>query len=132
MFNISFGEIFIIATIGLIIIGPERLPETARFIGHLLSRLQRQAATVKADVRREMELEDMKSIQREYQDATKELKKSFESPAQELNQVAADATKAITPSSSTSEKTAKSSDVGTASSENTDTAQSADTKLPRE
>ena len=60
MFGISFGEILLIVTVGLIIVGPKRLPETARFIGHLFSRVHRQVNSVKADIRREMDLEDIK------------------------------------------------------------------------
>ena len=88
MFSISFGEIALIAAVGLIIIGPQRLPQTARFVGHLVSRLQRQAAGIKADIRREMELEDLKSIHQEYQDAATQVQKTFNQQTRELNQAA--------------------------------------------
>ena len=91
MFNISFGEVFIIAVIGLAVIGPKRLPETARFVGHLVSRLQRQAASVKNDIRREMELEDIKSIHRDYADAKHDAENAFNSEAQKWRSVAKDA-----------------------------------------
>ena len=91
MFNISFGEVFIIAVIGLAVIGPKRLPETARFVGHLVSRLQRQAASVKNDIRREMELEDIKSIHRDYADAKRDAENAFNSEAQKWRSVAKDA-----------------------------------------
>lgn len=81
MFNISFGEIFLIVTVGLIVIGPQRLPETARFLGHLISRVQRQASSVKADIRREMDLEDLKNIHREYQSAARNAEESFNEQA---------------------------------------------------
>ena len=91
MFNISFGEVFIIAVIGLAVIGPKRLPETARFVGHLVSRLQRQAASVKNDIRREMELEDIKSIHRDYADAKRDAEHAFNSEAQKWRSAAKDA-----------------------------------------
>lgn len=69
MFSISFGEILLIATVGLVVIGPKRLPQAARFAGHLAGRLQRQIQSVKADINREMAAADLKSIQREYKDA---------------------------------------------------------------
>lgn len=84
MFNISFGEIFIIAVVGLIIIGPQRLPETARFVGHMLGRVQRQVAGVKSDIRREMDLEDLKNIKREYEDASRQVKDSFNEQSEQL------------------------------------------------
>ena len=58
MFNFSFGEIFVILAIGLLVVGPERLPETARFLAHWLKRIRRQVGEVQTDIRREMKLED--------------------------------------------------------------------------
>ncbi|MGI9297150.1 MAG: Sec-independent protein translocase protein TatB [Gammaproteobacteria bacterium] len=88
MFNISFGEVVLVAVVGLIVIGPRRLPETARFVGHLVSRVQRQVAGVKADIRREMDLEDLKSIQREYENTAREIGDDFKTSARELHNAA--------------------------------------------
>jgi sec-independent protein translocase protein TatB len=60
MFDISFTEILVIAVVGLIVIGPERLPKVARTLGHLFGRAQRYANDVKNDIQREMELEELK------------------------------------------------------------------------
>ena len=110
MFNISFGEVFIIAVIGLAVIGPKRLPETARFVGHLVSRLQRQAASVKNDIRREMELEDIKSIHRDYADAKRDAENAFNSEAQKWRSVAKDAEDAtMQPPSAETDASAESS-----------------------
>lgn len=81
MFSFSFGEILVIATVGLLVIGPERLPETARFLGHLFGRIRRQVSEVRADIRREMQLEDMKSIHREFTDAAQGANRAFQSAA---------------------------------------------------
>ncbi|MCH9757966.1 MAG: Sec-independent protein translocase protein TatB [Proteobacteria bacterium] len=81
MLGISFGEILIIATIGLLVIGPKRLPETARFIGHLIGRVQRQVNSVKSDIRREMAMEDMKSIKEEYQEVGQNMRNVFDQAA---------------------------------------------------
>ena len=51
----------------LIVIGPERLPKTARTLGHLFGRLQRYVNDVKADINREMELDELRKLQREVQ-----------------------------------------------------------------
>ena len=59
MFDIGFSEIVVIAVVALIVIGPERLPKTARTLGHLFGRLQRYVSQVKADINREMEAADM-------------------------------------------------------------------------
>jgi sec-independent protein translocase protein TatB len=60
MFDISFTEILVIAVVGLVVIGPERLPKVARTLGHLFGRAQRYANDVKNDIQREMELEELK------------------------------------------------------------------------
>lgn len=63
MFDIGFTELMVIALVGLIVIGPERLPKVARTAGHLLGRLQRYVSDVKSDINREMQLEELKKLQ---------------------------------------------------------------------
>ncbi|MCB0350587.1 MAG: twin-arginine translocase TatA/TatE family subunit [Bdellovibrionales bacterium] len=41
MFNIGFTELVILAVIGLLVIGPEQLPEMARKLAKLLNELKR-------------------------------------------------------------------------------------------
>jgi Tat protein translocase TatB subunit len=43
MFDIGISEIMVIAVVALIVLGPEKLPKTARTLGHLFGRLQRYA-----------------------------------------------------------------------------------------
>ena len=81
MFEIGFSEIVVIAVVALIVIGPERLPKAARTLGHLFGRLQRYVNDVKADINREMELDELRKLQKEVQTAATELKSSVESAA---------------------------------------------------
>ena len=60
MFDIGFSELLAIGVVALIVIGPERLPRVARTAGHLYGRLQRYVSTVKADISREVELDELK------------------------------------------------------------------------
>src|SRR3954465_5188601 len=62
MFDIGFSELLVIGLVALVVIGPERLPRVARTLGHLAGRLQRYVTDVKADINREMELEDLKKV----------------------------------------------------------------------
>lgn len=78
MFDIGFSEIVVIAVVALIVIGPERLPKAARTMGHLFGRLQRYVNDVKADINREMELDELRKLQREVQTAAADLKSSVE------------------------------------------------------
>jgi len=65
MFDVSFTELMVIGLVALIVIGPERLPRVARTAGALLGRLQRYVSDVKADIHREIQLEDLKKLQQE-------------------------------------------------------------------
>src|SRR5215831_15233021 len=84
MFDVGFSEIVVIAVVALIVIGPERLPKTARTLGHLFGRLQRYVADVKADINREMQLEELKKLQQEVRSAASEIETSVSAVAREV------------------------------------------------
>jgi len=84
MFDIGFSEIVVIAVVALIVIGPERLPKTARTLGHLFGRLQRYVNDVKADINREMELEELRKLQQEMKSAARDLETSMTSAAKDV------------------------------------------------
>ncbi|HVJ76092.1 MAG TPA: Sec-independent protein translocase protein TatB, partial [Casimicrobiaceae bacterium] len=84
MFDIGFSEIVVIAVVALIVLGPERLPRAARTMGHLFGRLQRYVNDVKADINREMELEELRKIQREVKSAAQDLEQSVSSVARDV------------------------------------------------
>ncbi len=84
MFDIGFSEIVVIAVVALIVIGPEKLPKTARTLGHLFGRLQRYVNDVKADINREMELDELRKLQQEVKTAAKDLETSISSAANEV------------------------------------------------
>jgi sec-independent protein translocase protein TatB len=60
MFDIGFSELLVIGVVALIVIGPERLPKVARTAGHLLGRFQRYASSVKNDISREMQMDELR------------------------------------------------------------------------
>ena len=84
MFDVGFSEIVVIAVVALIVIGPERLPKAARTLGHLFGRLQRYVNDVKADINREIELDELRKLQKQVQTAATELKTSVESAARDV------------------------------------------------
>ncbi|HKC53675.1 MAG TPA: Sec-independent protein translocase protein TatB [Burkholderiales bacterium] len=71
MFDVGFSELMVIAVVALIVIGPERLPRVARTMGHLFGRLQRYVNDVKADISREMELEELRKFRSTVEDAAR-------------------------------------------------------------
>ena len=87
MFDIGFSELLVIAVVALIVIGPERLPKVARTAGHLLGRLQRYVNDVKADINREMELDELRKVQSTFQEAARSIEDSVRSVEQSVAKV---------------------------------------------
>lgn len=77
MFDIGFTELVVIAVVALIVLGPERLPKAARTMGHLFGRLQRYVNDVKADINREMELDELRKVQQQVKDAATDFEQSM-------------------------------------------------------
>ena len=82
MFDIGFSELLVIGLVALIVIGPERLPRVARTLGILAGRLQRYVADVKADINREVELDELRKMKDSVQQAASGIENSVQS---ELN-----------------------------------------------
>jgi len=76
MFDVGFSEIIVIAVVALVVIGPERLPKVARTLGHLFGRMQRYVNDVKADISREMQLDELRKLQSSMQDAARSIEQS--------------------------------------------------------
>ncbi|QNP39455.1 Sec-independent protein translocase protein TatB [Lysobacter solisilvae (ex Woo and Kim 2020)] len=60
MFDIGFGEIFLIAVVALLVLGPERLPKAARFAGLWVRRARAQWYSVKAELENELADDELK------------------------------------------------------------------------
>ncbi len=65
MFDVSFSELFVIAVVALLVIGPEKLPKVARTMGAFMGRMQRYVAQVKEEVNREVRFEELQKLQEE-------------------------------------------------------------------
>tara|TARA_A100001011_G_scaffold16540_1_gene17216 strand:+ start:284 stop:724 length:441 start_codon:yes stop_codon:yes gene_type:complete len=59
VFDIGITELIIVSAIGLIVLGPERLPLLFRTIGSLLGRAQAYVSDVKDDIQKQIELEEL-------------------------------------------------------------------------
>ncbi len=72
MFGISSGELFFIAIIALIVLGPERLPRVARLAGMWLRRARNQWHSVKDELERELAAEELKRSLHDAQSALRD------------------------------------------------------------
>ena len=88
MIDFGFDKIALIGAVALIVIGPEKLPRVARTVGHFIGKAQRYVADVKAEVNRSIELEDLKKMKTEFEDAARNVHSSvaseFDSAASDL------------------------------------------------
>ena len=75
MLDLGLSKLAIIGVVALVVIGPERLPKVARTVGTLLGRAQRYLADVKAEVNREMQIDELRSMR----DTVQQAASSFES-----------------------------------------------------
>lgn len=64
MFDIGFWELAIIGVVALLVFGPERLPELARTAGRWIARARQMAWSVKNEIERELDLEELRRLER--------------------------------------------------------------------
>jgi sec-independent protein translocase protein TatB len=86
MFDFSISELVVIMVVALVVIGPERLPKVARTMGHLWGRAQRYVNGVKADIARDMAVEEFRQLQQQVQAEAGALEQSVKQAAQTANQ----------------------------------------------
>ncbi|MRX09270.1 Sec-independent protein translocase subunit TatB [Pseudoduganella sp. FT25W] len=99
MIDLGLTKLAVIGVIALVVIGPEKLPKVARMAGTLYGRAQRYLNDVKSEVTREIELEELKNLQKEVQDAAQAVKTDVENS---ISQNMAEVENAFTDTSSSS------------------------------
>jgi sec-independent protein translocase protein TatB len=77
MLDVSFTELLVVGVVALVVIGPERLPKVARTIGHLVGRAQRYVSDVKSDIKREVELDGLRDLKGQMEEAARSVKSSL-------------------------------------------------------
>jgi len=83
MFDLGLTKLALIGVVALIVIGPEKLPKVARMAGSLFGRAQRYINEVKSEVSREIELDELRKMQKDVQDAASGFEQSI---AENVNQ----------------------------------------------
>lgn len=66
----------LIGVIALVVIGPKDLPKVARMAGSLFGRARRYINEVKSEVSREIELDELRNLQKDVQEAAQEVEQS--------------------------------------------------------
>lgn len=90
MFDVGFSELFIIAVVALLVLGPERLPKAARFAGLWVRKARAQWYAVKSEFEFEMAQEEMKKHLQDVENTIKapvlELQDSVQQASNDIEQ----------------------------------------------
>jgi sec-independent protein translocase protein TatB len=78
MIDLGLTKIAVIGVVALVVIGPEKLPKVARMAGTLYGRAQRYLNDVKSEVSREMELDELKNLRKQAEEAASTFKGEME------------------------------------------------------
>ena len=82
MFDIGFAELLLIGVVGLLVIGPERLPGAIRTGAQWLSHFKRGFNTMKRDIEHELEIDSVKKqltqANEQFKSKSEEIKHSLE------------------------------------------------------
>ena len=92
MIDLGISKIAIIGAVALIVIGPERLPSVARTLGTLLGKAQRYMADVKAEVKRSIELDELKKIRDSVESTARDVENSIQTHASDFEKSWGEAT----------------------------------------
>lgn len=90
MFDIGFSELIVIGLVALVVVGPKRLPVATRTIGTLLGRAQRYVNDVKSDIQRQVDLEELRKVQKQFETVGEEIKSGVQAVEKEVGTVTSD------------------------------------------
>lgn len=86
MIEISLGKLVLLALIALIVLGPEKLPGAARTAGALLRRVRSGWDNVRAEVERELEIEQIKRAARDAAAQAEAAQNQFKDQLQQVHE----------------------------------------------
>lgn len=86
MFDIGFTELLLVAVVALVVLGPERLPKAARFAGLWVRRARAQWDSVKQELERELEADELKRNLRNVQDSLRDAEQQLRDSSQQASE----------------------------------------------
>ncbi len=90
MFDSGFLEMLIIGVVALLVVGPERLPGLARKAGHFIGKARAFVNTTKADIEKELQAEEMKSMLSRQKQEISELRDMMQDATQNISKEVAE------------------------------------------
>ncbi|KPQ21158.1 MULTISPECIES: Sec-independent protein translocase protein TatB [unclassified Halomonas] len=102
MFDFGFFEILVIGIVGLLVLGPERLPRAARTAGLWIGKIKRTVSGMQREISAQLEAEELRQ---KLTDQQKKLDESLRKAKQDVERIADDPEKPTAPSRDTSTST---------------------------
>lgn len=87
MFDVGFSELLLIAVIGLLVLGPQRLPKAARMAGMWLRKARTSWQSVKAELERELADEELQRNLKSAAESLRESERSLQRTEAELTEL---------------------------------------------
>jgi sec-independent protein translocase protein TatB len=84
MIDLGLSKLALIGVVALVVVGPERLPKVARMAGTLFGRAQRYINDVKSEVSREIELEELRKMHKDVEEAATSVEQTIAQNVSEL------------------------------------------------
>jgi len=84
MFDLGFSELFLIALVALVVLGPERLPKAARFAGVWIKRARSQWQSVKSEFENQLADEELSGSLRATRDELHDVRKRLREQGESL------------------------------------------------
>ena len=90
MFELSFSELLLVIVVGLLVFGPDKLPQAARSAGLFVGRLKRSYQGVRREMERELGMDEIKR-----QLHNEEILRSLGETPEQLKRSAAEVTQSL-------------------------------------
>jgi len=85
MLDIGSTEFLFIIIIAIIVLGPDKLPEALKTTGKFVGKVKRMWRDATADIRKEIELEEMKEEMKKYKEELQKLQNQVNSDVNDIN-----------------------------------------------
>lgn len=96
MFDIGFSELLLVLVIGLVVLGPERLPVAVRTVAGWIRTLRAMAASVQSELSQELKLQELQdSLKKAEESGLKNLTPEIKASMDELKEAAESMKKSI-------------------------------------
>ncbi|OTG85311.1 twin-arginine translocase subunit TatB [Acinetobacter sp. ANC 4558] len=87
MLDMGFSEILLFCIVMVVVLGPDKLPQAMRFVGHWYSKTRRLIVSVQRDIERELNLLEMKEQLHKELEQIRTLEEDMQQQLKEMKQL---------------------------------------------